>query len=1084
MATATLSAASLLAICGISPAMAASAPATVSVPAAAPVKAAVADGEYAQRFLTQYEKIKNPANGYFSAQGIPYHSVETLIVEAPDYGHETTSEAYSYWLWLEALYGQVTEDWAPLNDAWATMEKYMIPTSADQPTNSFYNPASPATYASEFNHPSSYPSQLQSGVTSGSDPIAAELKSTYGTSDIYGMHWLADVDNKYGFGATPGAGCELGPTATGTSYINTFQRGPQESVWETIPQPSCDEFKFGGPNGYLDIFTKDASYAKQWKYTNAPDADARAVEAVYWANQWATEQGNQADIAATVTKAAKMGDYLRYALFDKYFKTIGCTSPSCPAGSGKSSAHYLLSWYYAWGGALDSSAGWAWRIGSSHAHFGYQNPLAAWVLSTDPALTPKSATAKADWTTSMERQLEFYRWLQAPQGGIAGGATNSWDGAYATPPAGTPTFYGMGYTEAPVYNDPPSNQWFGMQAWGVQRVAELYYASGNAQAKAILDKWVPWVVANISTDGASWKVPSELTWTGKPDTWNKTTPGANSGLSVAVKSYGQDVGVAGDTARALLFYAAKSGDTASRDKAKALLDAIWDSNQDALGVGSVETRGDFLRFDDTYVAGGNGVYVPAGWTGTMPNGDVIKPGVSFLDIRSWYKDDPAWSKVETALATGVAPQFTFHRFWAQTAIAGALGDYARLFEDDGPPPTDTTAPSVPTGLLAGTTTATSATISWTASTDNAGGSGVAGYDIYRGTTRVGTSTTTSFTETGLTPSTAYSYTVRAKDVAGNVSAASAALSVTTRATPTDTVAPSVPTGLVASAVTQNSLSLSWAASTDNTGGSGVAGYDVYRGATRVGSTTTTSYSDTALTADTAYSYTVRSRDVAGNISAASSALSVRTLPGTIVDTIAPSVPAGLVATTVTQTSVALTWTASTDTGGSGLAGYDVYRGTTKVGTPTAASYTDTGLTAATAYQYTVRARDNAGNVSAASSALSVTTATVPNGGTCKVSYNANSWNTGFTASVKVTNTGTAALNGWTLGFTFANGQKVTQGWSADWSQSGTAVSAKNAAWNGSLAPGATADIGFNGSHTGTNTNPTAFTLNGATCTLG
>jgi len=985
VATATLSAASLLAICGIQPAMAAG-PASVSVPAAAPVKAAVADGEYAQRFLTQYEKLKDPANGYFSPQGIPYHSVETLIVEAPDYGHETTSEAYSYWLWLEALYGQVTEDWAPLNEAWDTMEKYMIPTTADQPTNSFYNPASPATYASEFNHPSSYPSQLQSGVTSGSDPIGAELKSTYGTSDIYGMHWLADVDNKYGFGATPGAGCELGPTATGTSYINTFQRGPQESVWETIPQPSCEEFKYGGPNGFLDIFTKDSSYAKQWKYTNAPDADARAVEAVYWANEWATEQGNQADIAATVTKAAKMGDYLRYALFDKYFKTIGCTSPSCPAGSGKNSAHYLLSWYYAWGGALDSSAGWAWRIGSSHAHFGYQNPLAAWVLSTDPALTPKSPTAKTDWSTSMERQLEFYRWLQSPQGGIAGGATNSWDGAYATPPSGTPTFYGMAYTEAPVYNDPPSNQWFGMQAWGVQRVAELYYASGNAQAKAILDKWVPWVVANISTDGANWKVPSELTWTGKPDTWNKTTPGANSGLSVAVKSYGQDVGVAGDTARALLFYAAKSGDTASRDKAKALLDAIWESNQDDLGVGTVETRADFLRFDDTYVAGGNGVYVPPGWTGTMPNGDTIKPGVSFLDIRSWYKDDPSWSKVETALATGVAPQFTFHRFWAQTAIAGALGDYARLFEDDAPPPTDTTAPSVPTGLVAGTATSTSATISWTASTDNAGGSGVAGYDVYRGTTKVGSSTTTSFTETGLTASTAYAYTVRARDVAGNVSASSAAVTVTTLPVATDTIAPSVPTGLVA--------------------------------------------------------------------------------------------------TTVTQTGVTLTWAASTDTGGSGLAGYDVYRGTTKVGTPTTASYSDSGLTAATAYQYTVRARDVAGNVSAASAALTVTTQPTTPTSSCKVAYTASSWNTGFTASVKVTNTGTTALSGWTLGFSFANGQKVTQGWSADWSQTGTAVTAKNAAWNGTLGAGQSTDIGFNGSHSGTNTNPTAFTLNGATCTIG
>ena len=134
---------------------------------AAAAAAAAPTGEYAQRFLAQYDKIKDPANGYFSPQGIPYHSVETLIVEAPDYGHETTSEAYSYWIWLEALYGQVTEDWAPLNHAWDTIEKYMIPPAADQPTNSFYNPASPATYASEFNHPSSYPSQLQSGVTSG-----------------------------------------------------------------------------------------------------------------------------------------------------------------------------------------------------------------------------------------------------------------------------------------------------------------------------------------------------------------------------------------------------------------------------------------------------------------------------------------------------------------------------------------------------------------------------------------------------------------------------------------------------------------------------------------------------------------------------------------------------------------------------------------------------------------------------------------------------------------------------------------------------------------------------------------------------
>ncbi|MEK8229264.1 glycoside hydrolase family 48 protein [Oerskovia sp. M15] len=113
--------------------------------------------EYAERFLEMYDELHDPANGYFSPQGIPYHSVETLIVEAPDHGHETTSEAYSFWLWLEAAYGRATADWTSFNDAWATMETYMIPQHEDQPTNSFYNPQSPATYAAEYDHPSKYP---------------------------------------------------------------------------------------------------------------------------------------------------------------------------------------------------------------------------------------------------------------------------------------------------------------------------------------------------------------------------------------------------------------------------------------------------------------------------------------------------------------------------------------------------------------------------------------------------------------------------------------------------------------------------------------------------------------------------------------------------------------------------------------------------------------------------------------------------------------------------------------------------------------------------------------------------------------
>ncbi|GAA4187642.1 ricin-type beta-trefoil lectin domain protein [Streptosporangium oxazolinicum] len=101
-------------------------------------------------------------------------------------------------------------------------------------------------------------------------------------------------------------------------------------------------------------------------------------------------------------------------------------------------------------------------------------------------------------------------------------------------------------------------------------------------------------------------------------------------------------------------------------------------------------------------------------------------------------------------------------------------------------PVDNQAPTVPTGLNATGTTATSTTLTWTASTDNVG---VSGYQIFRGATQVGTSATTSFTDSGLTPSTTYSYTVRARDAAGNVSGASAARSVTTSATGTAPIDP-------------------------------------------------------------------------------------------------------------------------------------------------------------------------------------------------------------------------------------------------------------------------------------------------------
>ena len=175
-----------------------------STTAAAAAVAAV--DEYGQKFLDQYNKIKASASGYFSSAGVPYHSVETLMVEAPDHGHQSTSEAFSYWMWLEATYGRVTGDWAPFNNAWAVAEKSIIPNSTDQPTNSSYNAGAPASYIPEWPDPSKYPSPIDTTVSVGADPIAGELSSAYGTPDIYGMHWLLDVDNIYGYGNNFGTG--------------------------------------------------------------------------------------------------------------------------------------------------------------------------------------------------------------------------------------------------------------------------------------------------------------------------------------------------------------------------------------------------------------------------------------------------------------------------------------------------------------------------------------------------------------------------------------------------------------------------------------------------------------------------------------------------------------------------------------------------------------------------------------------------------------------------------------------------------------------------------------------------------------
>lgn len=184
---------------------------------------------------------------------------------------------------------------------------------------------------------------------------------------------------------------------------------------------------------------------------------------------------------------------------------------------------------------------------------------------------------------------------------------------------------------------------------------------------------------------------------------------------------------------------------------------------------------------------------------------------------------------------------------------------------------DTVAPTAPT-LSASGTTQTTTNLSWSGATDNVG---VTGYDVYRNGSLIGSTTTaTTFAVTGLTASTTYTFNVKAKDAAGNASANSNTVSVTTLAPVPDTTAPTAPT-LSASGTTATSTNLSWSGATDNVG---VTGYDVYRNGSLIGSTTTaTTFAVTGLTAATTYTFNVRSKDAAGNVSANSNTVSVTTL---------------------------------------------------------------------------------------------------------------------------------------------------------------------------------------------------------------
>jgi fibronectin type 3 domain-containing protein len=303
---------------------------------------------------------------------------------------------------------------------------------------------------------------------------------------------------------------------------------------------------------------------------------------------------------------------------------------------------------------------------------------------------------------------------------------------------------------------------------------------------------------------------------------------------------------------------------------------------------------------------------------------------------------------------------------AFASLAGCAGTAGSSPSNGGGSPSGAaTTPAVPTGLMANAGNA-QVSLSWTSVT------GATSYHVKRASTtggpytQVSAPTTTAFADTGLSNGTTYFYVASAVNSAGE-SANSSEVS----AKPTAPAqAPAVPTGLMATAASAQ-VSLTWSASATATS------YNVKRSTTTGGpyatisSPTSTTFTDTGLTNGTMYFYVVSAVNSTGESANSAQASATPTAP-----TQAPAAPGGLIATGG-NAQVALTWTAS-----SGATSYHLKRATTtggpytQVAAPTAANFTDTGLTNGTTYFYVVSALNSIGE-SANSAQASATPANTP-----------------------------------------------------------------------------------------------------------
>ncbi|MBP7296427.1 MAG: fibronectin type III domain-containing protein [Acidobacteria bacterium] len=386
------------------------------------------------------------------------------------------------------------------------------------------------------------------------------------------------------------------------------------------------------------------------------------------------------------------------------------------------------------------------------------------------------------------------------------------------------------------------------------------------------------------------------------------------------------------------------------------------------------------------------------WSASSDSGSGLK---LYRVYRDYGPTPIAETTSQTYTNTGLSPNTTYA--YQVSAVDNANNESAKSTAVSVQTPPPENQPNPPNNPRYTERYTDSLVLAWDPPTPN--GTTILNYRVYRHTsmdsppaagTIVAIVTGTTATVTGLTHSTTYYFTVTALSTASVESNHSERISVSTK-----TILPTAPTNLRAPAVGGTYIELAWDASTPPPG-STITQYDLAKVVVNPwgesyfwiynGSQLTYRYE--GLSPNTEYKFKVRARDSAGRLSEMSTPVLAIMTPQD--DPTPPPIPANLAANPLSSISIRVSWDAVVDTGGSGLAGYELFMDGDKLTTTTSTYHVVENLQPATIYSFQVQAADKAGNLSGLSPAVQAATFGLTDDLMCAHVTSTADWKTRFT----------------------------------------------------------------------------------------